>query len=282
MLIRAAVADYLADCAVGLAQSTVSLYAWVLGSFLVVVGGDRDIRGLGVADLRRYFLLLVRRGYADTTRHVHYRTLRSFYGWCLVRKLTDDNPMLLVRSPRLAGPARSGVSLADVRRLLAAAAEGQNAQRDQALLVVMLDTGLRRAEVCALVWADVDWDECLLRVRRGKGGRGRRVPLSGKSIEQLRAWRGVCADGRAEGLICGLTAHGLGLLFRRLSRRSGVACTPHQLRHTFATLYRGDVEDLRLILGHANVATTASIYRHRASAQLVANHGRLSPVAGLK
>jgi len=147
-------------------------------------------------------------------------------------------------------------------------------QRNRTMLRLMLDTGLRLAEVTSLRWKDIDLLSGKVMVRQGKGSKDRTLWTGEENIAALAAWRERQArecDGKPE--IVFSTAEGKRLdpsyvrkMVKRYARKAGIEkrISPHTLRHTFATdLYR-ETTNLRITqkaLGHANIATT-QIYTH--------------------
>ena len=147
-------------------------------------------------------------------------------------------------------------------------------QRNRTMLRLMLDTGLRLAEVTSLRWKDIDLLSGKVMVRQGKGSKDRTLWTGEENITALAAWRERQArecDGKPE--IVFSTAEGKRLdpsyvrkMVKRYARKAGIEkrISPHTLRHTFATdLYR-ETTNLRITqkaLGHANIATT-QIYTH--------------------
>ncbi|MDQ3689402.1 MAG: tyrosine-type recombinase/integrase, partial [Chloroflexota bacterium] len=145
---------------------------------------------------------------------------------------------------------------ADLRRLLAAAAE-----RDRAVVLLLLDTGLRVSEVVGIRLGDLRPDGSIKVL--GKGAAERIVPVGGaarRAIGTYLAQRGFGAAGERLFLNQGdqaLTTSGVSQLLRRLRRRTGVSvrCNPHTFRHTFAHNYLvngGDALSLQRILGHSS------------------------------
>ena len=132
----------------------------------------------------------------------------------------------------------------DIRALLSAIDTGsEQPDRDRALVLLLLDTGIRLSEAASLSVHDVDFLEGRCRVM-GKGAKERVVPIGRKArraVRQMLARRGkpgasaplfAGADGRP------LAPHGFQQVIRRLSARAdlSVRCSPHILRHTFAPL----------------------------------------------
>jgi integrase/recombinase XerD len=148
----------------------------------------------------------------------------------------------------------------------------QTGHRDRCLLLLMLNAGLRAAEVLALTVYDVDWLSGKLTVRQGKGKKDRILWLNEPVLEDLRRWR-ARRPGNDRGLLFptlkGTPIHASALcaMVKRRRDKAGLRhkdVHPHMLRHTFATdLYR-QTKDIRLVqkaLGHSDLSTTM-IYTH--------------------
>ncbi len=153
--------------------------------------------------------------------------------------------------------------------------------RNRAILGLMLDTGLRRAEVVSLTPADLDLDNCLLTVT-GKGNKQRRVPFSTNVRTLLIDWLQIRGDG--EDTLFWLKAQGLRMMMRRIKEDVGLdRFYPHQLRHTAATaLVRNNADPFTVqrILGHASLTTTQR-YVSQSTHDLREKHAAASPFDAL-
>jgi len=144
--------------------------------------------------------------------------------------------------------------------------------RDKAILSLLIDTGIRAAELCGLVLKCVwlDSDDAYIRVQ-GKGRKDREVPLGRASRIALRRYitRYRHPSDQAEQHIFisrtgeALTVHGLAQLIEQLGEHAhikGVRCSPHTFRHTYAVQYllsgQGDIYKLSRLLGHTSVKMT--------------------------
>jgi len=161
------------------------------------------------------------------------------------------------------------LSRQEVQRLF----EALSNVKHRTILMTLYATGLRIAETLALQLHDIDRQRMLIRVRQGKGGKDRYVPLSETLLEQLRRyWRscrppcwlfpGVDPD-------LPLTAGTVQKVCTKAARKAGLSkkVTPHTFRHTFAThhLEAGtDLKTIQVLLGHRTLNTT-SIYLHVAA-----------------
>jgi len=146
-------------------------------------------------------------------------------------------------------------------------------ERNQTMLRLMLNTGLRLAEVTSLKWHDVDLTTGKLMVRQGKVSKDRPLWLAEGDIERLRSWRERQAVqcGQCDHVFTTLQGQPLGhryvqRMVNRYATKAGIDknISPHTLRHSFATdLYR-ETSKIRLVqkvLGHSDLSTTM-IYTH--------------------
>jgi site-specific recombinase XerD len=137
------------------------------------------------------------------------------------------------------------------------------ATRNRALLELVYSAGLRSAEAVGLDLGDVDFEQELVHVRRGKGAKDRVVPLGEEAAHwlarYLRGARPELARGADDAVF--LSARGRRLDTSTLRR---LTAHPHRLRHAFATHLLEGGADLRVIqelLGHRSLSTT-QIYSH--------------------
>lgn len=136
-----------------------------------------------------------------------------------------------------------------------------------------LYTGLRRGELLALEWSDIDLDARTITVskslvhisnrpsvKRPKTAAGERVvPVLDALLPKLHKSAGLVFPGKSGHM----TETEFQACWAQYTKESGVTCTLHQLRHAFATmLFEHDVagKDAQGILGHAQLTTTMDIY----------------------
>jgi integrase/recombinase XerD len=135
--------------------------------------------------------------------------------------------------------------------------------RNRALVELVYSAGLRSSEAVGLDLGDVDFEQELVHVRNGKGGKERMVPLGEEAAHwvsrYLRDARPELARGANDALF--LSTRGRRLDTSTLRR---IAPHPHRLRHAFATHLMEGGADLRTIqelLGHSSLSTT-QMYAH--------------------
>ena len=149
------------------------------------------------------------------------------------------------------------------RELTALEGDGPLPLRNRALVELVYSAGLRSAEAVGLDLGDVDFEQELVRIRRGKGGKERVVPLGEEAshwvARYVREARPALANGANDALF--ISARGKRLDTSTLRR---IAPHPHRLRHAFAThLLEGgaDLRTIQELLGHNSLSTT-QMYAH--------------------
>lgn len=154
-------------------------------------------------------------------------------------------------------------------------------RRDEALLILFLNTGLRLSEVAALNLTDVEINARSGRVlvRQGKGRKSRTVPLNHHARTALQAWLAVRTRTSASKALWlsqkggRLSRRAIARVVTKLADRAGVAAvSPHVLRHSFAkNLVDAGVglEKVATLLGHASLDTTR-LYTQPSEADLQA------------
>jgi integrase/recombinase XerD len=163
--------------------------------------------------------------------------------------------------------------------------------RTRAILELMYSSGLRRREVCGLDVLDVNLPGGEVRVRKGKGGKDRMVPLGrmagewiGRYLKEVRPkWEGgkrqeaLFLNRRGERLAPDALTMSLIPLLRGAAPGRSVTC--HSFRHAFAThlLRRGaGLFHIQRMLGHARISTT-EIYTRVTVEDLKEAHKRSHP-----
>lgn len=183
------------------------------------------------------------------------------------------------------------LSTDEEKRLLAAAAAWPHLQD---ILIVGLQSGLRRDELFSLRKDDVDLSLNLVNVLDGKGGKARSVPIDPDG-EARRVLERSRKDSRSEWIF---TSPHSGRKFTRVTRSLAAACkaaeikaiTLHGLRHTFCTRLAAagvDIRTIKELAGHADISTTMRYVhlvesnKHAAIRKLsgyVENHGEVAPI----
>jgi site-specific recombinase XerC len=191
------VEEYLAALQVaGRSPRTIEWYRANLAEFIRFV--ERDGRASTVADLqpiavRRSLLALNARAtaLAPSSLAGRVRTIKAFGTWIAAELDLPANPVRGVPIPRVPDQLVPSLRDNEIARLIQAASESRHPQRDLALVLLMIDTGIRLSEVAALSMANVDLIEGRCQVM-GKGGRERLVPIGRRPARP-------CVRGRRRG-----------------------------------------------------------------------------------
>lgn len=257
-------------------RRTVESYSRILWPFFA----DRSPDRVTAADVLAFAHGIGKSGRTPSGATVGARLacLSSFYRFAIRMGLLAYNPCDLVERPRTEPAPARGYSADDVRRLLAVVPDTEAGRRDRAILLTLVLTGRRRAEVLDLRARDITLDgDNPLYSYRGKGGkRGRRelprpayaaitVSLAdvGKEVAAMEPDESLWQAGTRPSGISSATFYSR---FRRYQAAAGLRPTGvHILRHSAAKLRRDageSVEAVSAFLDHSSLAVT-TVYLRR-------------------
>jgi site-specific recombinase XerD len=255
---------------------TVESYARMLWPFFRVTTPDQ-VRS---ADVLAYAHGIGASGRTPSSATIGARIacLSSFYRFTIRMGLLTANPCDALERPRTIQALARGYTSDEVRRLLAVIPDTVRGRRDRAIVLVLVLTGRRRAEVLNLRAADLSLEgETTFYSYRGKGGKRGRRELPRPAVEAIRATLADAGKDLAtmapdESLwqagvsVSGITSGSFYGRFRRYLRMAGLAPTGlHVLRHTAAKLRRdagASIEAVSSFLDHSSLAVT-SVYLRR-------------------
>ena len=245
--------------------------------FADTAGRELAPRLLTAADLRDYrqYLLVVQHARPATVNR-RLAALRAYAAWARREGRISGDPLEGVRgikeqerAPRWLERQERSALVRELEAMVNGArseAWRRQAIRDRAIAYLLLYAGLRVGELVALEVGDLDLGERRgeVRVRAGKGGKERAVPLNAEVRRALREWLAVRGDSPTPFLFLGkggekLTPSGVQRRLSEIGARAGVELSPHRLRHTFAkALVEAGVslEKVASLLGHDSLDTT--------------------------
>ncbi len=277
----------------GAASNTLQAYSRDLDDFMVSIRRRAEtletIPHLGISS---YLASLGERGLAASSQARKRSAISQWFRFLVRENIRRDNPVLLTAAAKQNRHLPAVLTIPEVNQLLAAARTSHTAEdvRLSAMLELTYAAGLRVSELVTLRLNQIERDmkhdgrmQPYLMIR-GKGGKDRFVPLHQQAIGALETYLALRPHFMAESADSPwlfpsrakegyLTRQGFALQLKELCLRAGLdpaRCSPHTLRHSFATHLLGGGADLRVIqelLGHSDISTT-QIYTHVADGRL--------------
>lgn len=231
------------------------------------------------------------------TIHIFARSLRAFFNWAAEEAPLPKSPFPKDALPKLPNEWRvETYTDEEIRQMFAVLEQGSNPMliaRNRALLTLLLDTGLRAAEVLSVTCEQASGGAFTI---EGKGGKRRPVILgntSQKAIWHYLTHHRLKMQLPTDALFITeagtpLTYWGLKELCQTLQQKTGITripIRPHNFRHTFATnANRSGMRGVMLqkLLGHANFDTTSRYYLDITEEDLAAEHAKHAPLDSLR
>lgn len=264
---------------------------------LVAFLDDPDIEEVTSGDVRR-FLLYLRDdvGLGKRTVSDAWIPLSSLWTWAEAELGIPHVIRGKVKRPPFTKKVIEPFDERDIQRLLAVLvvnaidAPRPTAVRDRAIVLTLLDTGMRASELCALTVSDYDAPRGRLHIRHGKGDKGRAVVVGLRTQKALWRWGAMRGDVRGDAPLFPsengehMRRESLRSLLARLGGRAGVEHVhPHRFRHTFAVEFLrngGNALMLQELLGHTDLQMVKNYVR--LAEQDFAAARKQSPVDGWK
>jgi site-specific recombinase XerD len=273
----------------GKSPKTVSWYTEMLFGFIKFLranGIEAILSELNATTARQFVISEQGRGLSPYTVQGKVRALKAFSSWLFAEGYTPHNLLTNVKLPKVPTKLIEPLSAGEIDSLISAQSPLTSlGSRNLALLVTLLDTGLRLSELCNLRFDDAHIEEGYLKVI-GKGNKERVVPFG--STAQKTLWRYVFHFrpqplGASNNYLF-LTLYGkrlqsnaVKLLLKRWGRRAGVPrLHAHLCRHTYATNFLthkcGDVFMLKQILGHSTLEMVNRYVHYASSQDMIRGH----------
>ena len=255
-------------------------------AFLAYIGRERN--RWGYTDISRSSS----RQASPATVHHYGRVVKAFFNWAEEEEYLDENPTLRLK---LAPPRYKEVepySDDEVKAMLSLCDSDVKSQdryygiRNKAIISLFVATGLRLTELSGIRLADLDPRLNQARVM-GKGAKTRVVPINGEAKKSLKRYLDIRPQGgdelwkTSDGLK--LTVRGIEMVIKHIKGRAGIdnGGGAHRFRHYFATRYLeagGDLNTLRLLLGHATLYMVLRYSRYIDIQKALAGHREFSPL----
>ncbi len=275
-----------------LSEKTLKAYATDLRQFAGFMIDQRSVYSLpsiSAEDLKQYVKSLS--CFQPKTMKRKMATLKAMLNFI---EMEDDdfiNPMrklkINIKVPFLLPPVMDSMEVTSILTTLyreknaCSGKTGHHYQeiiRNIAVVELLFGTGIRVSELCALRLSSVNLANGFIKVY-GKGGKERVIQICQEAIlEALREYQRLCLSSSRPNTCFfinrrghNLSSQSVRIMVKKLALKSGILkpVTPHQSRHTFATLLLEegvDIKYIQTILGHSSLATT-QIYTHVSTAK---------------
>jgi site-specific recombinase XerD len=233
--------------------------------------------------VRAYLAELTARKLSDWTVNDHARAIRT-----LLKFFHAEGYMsapVKFDMPKVAKKRLPVLTASEVDTVVKAC----TSKRNKAIILVLVDTGLRSSELTNLTWGDVDFSNGLTKVIRGKGRKDRSVVIGATTRRALLAYRRLLSNSTDSAPLIQnqsgrrFTGNGLSQIFKRLKIKTGIHVNPHALRRTFVILsLRAGIDPLHLqaLLGHAKL-DMVMYYAQMVDDDLLQAHKVYSPIDNL-
>jgi len=254
--------------------------------FTIIVN-EKELAEVTPLVIRGWIVDLMDKEYTKSTVNRKLSSLRSFFKWLAREAFIPHNPMQKVQGPktekRLPSFARSSdLTVEKLEHVFSSSFEGV---RDRLIVEVFYQTGIRLSELINLKNSDIEKDRIKV---LGKRNKERIIPISSLLFEMIEEYRKQLKLNDLENEFLFLLNNGnkvyAKFVYRIINSYLGQVtnldkCSPHVLRHTFAThmLNNGaGLETLKDLLGHANLSAT-QVYTHNSFKQLTNIYSQAHP-----
>jgi len=251
---------------------TIRAYSNDLGRFAEYAGAAATWKTIDHVRIRGFLSHLYEKGLSKTSVARSLAALRSLYRWLAQEGVVEQNPALLVSTPKLPKKLPRVPTIEEMNTVLDSAMPecASWPERDRLILELLYGCGIRNSELVGIQLDDVRWSNEAILVR-GKGKKERYVPFGDAVRAALDAYlptrqkvqgkknatRALLVSLRGTPL----TTRSVGRIVKRIAVARGLSpdVHPHTLRHAFGTHLLEEGADLRAIqelLGHERLSTT--------------------------
>lgn len=211
--------------------------------------------------IRQFLVDLADSGVSSAYQHRFAKCIKTFFAFCIRDDMIANSPFDKIRIPKQEKKIPQSIPTDKIEKILKAT----KYERDKAIVLTLLDSGVRASELCALSVGDLNMDTGAMVVQLGKGQKGRTVYIGPKTRKQIKRYfikeRGneqedteplfVRQDNGRR-----MEYDGLKELMRRIKDATGLKFSCHSFRRTFAinSLRNGmDIYMLARLMGHSDI-----------------------------
>lgn len=235
--------------------------------------GDVRINSITPSDVNAFVMYVASQGYAQRTVRAHLDMMRQIFNYAIIQphSAVRSNPCLSVQVPK---------GLTKTRRLPPTDAELSKVKPDCEMglfATFLLYSGLRRGELLALQWKDIDTDNKLIHVTKSVTYtsnqptiKSTKTEAGNRDVDLLDIIINALPERRkATDYLFGgekpLTKSSFRKRWLSYTKSIGIEATPHQFRHAYASMLDDagiDETTAMQLLGHSSIAVTKDVYTH--------------------
>lgn len=291
-MIRQVIAAMIRDCrSRDLTENTIEYYEYQCEIFAQFCEdqGVVDIERITPDLIRQYLIQLQELGHSKGGIHAKYRAMKTLLLWYEREYEPEEwnNPIHKIRPPKVPEAPVEPITIEQVKLLLDTCDNSTQGLRDRALILFLLDTGVRVAELCALNSDDVDMYLGRALIRETKTGQPRFVYIGRKTTKAVRSYSRRRDDSNPA-LWVTSTGERLAIksvqtmLYTRCNQAGIPPQSPHDFRKAFSTIMSRvpgvDVFNLMLLTGHKSIEVLRKHYIAKEEEAAKTAHERGSPV----
>ncbi|MAB47997.1 MAG: integrase [Flavobacteriaceae bacterium] len=275
-------------------KHTVLAYIRDLEMFQEFLNENHDsepIENVDYSEIRQWIVELVNSGVSNRTINRKVSSLNSYYKFLQKAQQIETNPLRKHKALKVGKKVQLPFSEDELKRVLEDSIEviDFESARDKLIIELFYATGIRRIELVNMKLSDVDLSKKQIKVL-GKRNKERYMPLLSslvKSLDTYLSYRNSLPEITDKEYLF-LTKKGVKiyemLVYRIINKYFSVAsskakCSPHVLRHSFATHLLNEGADLNAVkelLGHTSLAAT-QVYTHNSISELKKVYAKTHP-----
>jgi integrase len=263
--------------------ATYEQYSTLYKTHINPIIGKRIMRNIESYDIQNVIAKANSKGLSTNTMRLIKIIMNLAFGRAKKDGIISASPVVDIEIPKKQAKIKKTLSVDELSKLFKAMENSRWIWSAKFMLV----TGMRRGELLALKWSDIDWANSKIIIEKSNSQTGpgetkdaavHYVPLSGKAIDYLEKQKQMLENEfnpilyreelkkkelifpNKNGVM--LQPHSYYTMMSRFAKKAGIKASPHCLRHTFVYFMRHklSLKELQLILGHSESTTTLDIY----------------------
>uniref|UniRef100_A0A7C3J7G8 Tyrosine recombinase XerC n=1 Tax=candidate division WOR-3 bacterium TaxID=2052148 RepID=A0A7C3J7G8_UNCW3 len=268
----------------GYSENTIKSYEDDLNQFLQFLEniGIDDFKSVKRNDIRNFTTYLIESKISKRSITRKISTLKTFFKFLKHKKVIENDPMSFSKGLKFEKKLPQTLSVAVVAKFLDSFKDNDFLElRDHLIFEILYGCGIRSNELINIEDKDIDIENRIIRIEKGKGDKERIVPFNKKVKELLIKYIPLRDNIRKSGCVNLLISRNGKKLDNSIVRKivkkrikdfaeiSNIS--PHTLRHSFATHLLNSGADIRFVqelLGHSSIGTT-QIYTHTSIERLI-------------